>query len=236
MTDDLSRRIAALDWPALLAALDQRGFATTGPLLRTDECAALVALYDQPEPFRNRVVMARHGFGQGEYRYFSYPLPPLVQRLRETVYPQLVPLANRWQQALGQPVQFPADHADYIAHCHAAGQTRPTPLLLRYGPGDYNRLHQDLYGELVFPLQLTVLLSDPAAFSGGEFVLVENKPRSQSRAEVVRLAQGEAVLFAVNQRPVQGTRGSYRVALRHGVATLHSGRRHTLGIIFHDAG
>jgi len=228
----LVSRIESLPWSALIERLDQQGFATTGPLLTADDCTALTALYDDPAPWRNRVVMARHGFGQGEYRYFSYPLPDAVQTLRENIYPRLAPLANRWQQAGA----FPAAHADYIAACHAAGQSRPTPLLLRYGPGDYNRLHQDLYGEMVFPLQLTVLLSDPAAFSGGDFVLVENKPRSQSRAEVVRLAQGEAVIFAVNQRPVKGTRGSYRVAMRHGVSTLHSGSRHTLGVIFHDAG
>lgn len=228
----LAARIESLDWPGLLEKLDSQGFATTGPLLTEDECLALTALYDQPEPWRNRVVMARHGFGQGEYRYFRYPLPDMVQCLRETIYPHLAPLANRWQQA----ETFPAAHADYIAACHAAGQSRPTPLLLRYRPGDYNRLHQDLYGEMVFPLQLTLLLSDPSEFSGGDFVLVENKPRSQSRAEVVRLAQGEAVIFAVNQRPVRGTRGSYRVAMRHGVSTLRSGRRHTLGVIFHDAG
>lgn len=228
----LASRIDALDWPTLLQRLDESGFATTGPLLSEEECAALTALYDDPAPWRNRVVMARHGFGQGEYRYFKYPLPDTVQTLRERIYPQLAPLANRWQQT----EKFPAQHADYIAQCHAAGQSRPTPLLLRYGPGDYNRLHQDLYGEMVFPLQLTLLLSAPSEFSGGEFVLVENKPRSQSRAEVVRLTQGEAVIFAVNTRPVKGTRGTYRVAMRHGVSTLHSGRRHTLGVIFHDAG
>lgn len=228
----LASRINSLDWSSLVERLDSQGFATTGPLLYEEECLALAALYDDPAPFRNRVVMARHGFGQGEYRYFSYPLPDAVQTLREKIYPQLAPLANRWQQA----GKFPAAHQDYIRQCHAAGQSRPTPLLLRYGPGDYNRLHQDLYGEMVFPLQLTLLLSDPADFSGGEFVLVENKPRSQSRAEVVRLRQGEAVIFAVNQRPVKGTRGPYRVAMRHGVSTLHSGRRHTLGVIFHDAG
>ncbi|MCW0236669.1 MAG: 2OG-Fe(II) oxygenase [Ferrovibrio sp.] len=236
MTADLAARIDSLDWPALLGRLEASGFATTGPLLTAAECAALAALYDAPAHFRSRVVMARHGFGQGEYRYFSYPLPAAIQTLRETIYPRLAPLANRWQQQMGRTEKFPAAHADYIADCHAAGQTRPTPLLLRYGPGDYNRLHQDLYGELVFPLQLTLLLSDPATFSGGDFVLVENKPRSQSRAEVVRLQQGEAVLFAVSQRPVAGPRGPYRVALRHGVSTLHGGRRHTLGIIFHDAG
>ncbi|MEK9969376.1 MAG: 2OG-Fe(II) oxygenase [Ferrovibrio sp.] len=233
---DLASRLAALDWSRLVERLDQQGFATTGPLLTAADCDTLAGLYDDPAPFRNRVVMARHGFGQGEYRYFKYPLPDVVQTLREKIYPQLAPLANRWQQALGLASIFPASHADYIATCHAAGQQRPTPLLLRYGPGDYNRLHQDLYGALVFPLQLTILLSDPASFEGGDFVLVENKPRSQSRAEVVRLQQGEAVIFAVNQRPVMGTRGAYRVALRHGVSTLQSGRRHTLGVIFHDAG
>lgn len=233
----LASRIDSLDWSRLLERLDSQGFATTGPLLSKDECVALTALYDDPAPWRNRVVMARHGFGQGEYRYFKYPLPDMVQCLREKIYPHLAPLANRWhQQMSGQTEKFPAQHAEYIAACHAAGQSRPTPLLLRYGPGDYNRLHQDLYGEMVFPLQLTLLLSDLAEFSGGDFVLVENKPRSQSRAEVVRLSQGEAVIFAVNQRPVQGTRGSYRVAMRHGVSTLHSGSRHTLGVIFHDAG
>ncbi len=228
----LASRIESLDWSSLTERLDSQGFATTGPLLSAEECMALTALYDDPAPWRNRVVMARHGFGQGEYRYFRYPLPDVVQTLRDRIYPRLVPLANRWQQT----DRFPAAHADYITQCHAAGQSRPTPLLLRYGPGDYNRLHQDLYGELVFPLQLTVLLSDPSDFTGGDFVLVENKPRSQSRAEVVRLMQGEAVIFAVNHRPVKGTRGSYRVAMRHGVSTLHSGRRHTLGVIFHDAG
>jgi hypothetical protein len=228
----LASRIDSLDWPAVLQRLDDGGFATTGPLLSEDECAALTTLYDDPAPFRNRVVMARHGFGQGEYRYFKYPLPDAIQTLREKIYPRLAVLANRWQQA----EKFPAAHQEYIAQCHAAGQQRPTPLLLRYGPGDYNRLHQDLYGEMVFPLQLTVLLSDPSEFTGGEFVLVENKPRSQSRAEVVNLRRGEAVIFAVNTRPVKGTRGSYRVAMRHGVSTLHSGSRHTLGVIFHDAG
>lgn len=233
---DIAARIAALDWPTLRAALDERGFTVTPPLLTATECAALVALYDQPEPFRSRVVMARHGFGQGEYRYFRYPLPDVVQTLREGLYPHLAPLANDWQQRLGLPMRFPARHDDYKALCHAAGQTRPTPLLLKYGPGDYNRLHQDLYGEMVFPLQATLLLSDHADFEGGDFVLVENKPRAQSRAEVVPLQRGMAVIFAVNRRPAQGPRGSYRVALRHGVSTLRRGERHTLGIIFHDAG
>lgn len=234
MTDDLSHRIAALDWPALTAALDADGFAVTGRLLPDADCAALIAAYEQQALFRSRVVMARHGFGQGEYQYFRYPLPPLIDTLRQQLYPQLAPLANRWSGRMGLGARFPAQHADYIAQCHAAGQTRPTPLLLKYGPGDYNCLHQDLYGEQVFPLQLTLLLND--GFEGGEFVLVENKPRSQSRAEVVSLNKGEAVIFAVNQRPVEGSRGSYRVALRHGVSRIRSGHRYTLGMIFHDAG
>jgi hypothetical protein len=234
MTDDLSHRIAALDWPALTEALDAEGFAVTPPLLTDAACAALIATYEQQALFRSRVVMARHGFGQGEYQYFRYPLPPPIATLRSQVYPQLVPLANRWSARMGLGTRFPAAHAEYIAQCHTAGQTRPTPLLLRYGPGDYNRLHQDLYGEQVFPLQLTLLLND--GFEGGEFVLVENKPRSQSRAEVVPLQKGAAVIFAVNQRPVDGTRGSYRVALRHGVSRIRAGSRYTLGVIFHDAG
>lgn len=233
---DISSRIASLDWPNLQAALDERGFAVTPPLLSDKQCRDLVALYDRPEGFRSRVVMQRHGYGQGEYRYFQYPLPAPVQVLREGLYPRLVPLANDWQQRMGLPMRFPARHDDYKALCHAAGQTRPTCLLLKYGPGDYNRLHQDLYGEMVFPLQATLLLSDHNDFEGGDFVLVENKPRSQSRAEVVSLQRGMAVIFAVNRRPVQGPRGSYRVALRHGVSTVRCGERHTLGVIFHDAG
>lgn len=235
MTDTASR-IAALDWPALHAALNERGFAVTPSLLSVSQCRELVALYDRPEGFRSRVVMQRHGYGQGEYRYFQYPLPEPVQALREGLYPRLAPLANDWQQRMGLAARFPLRHEDYKALCHAAGQARPTCLLLKYGPGDYNRLHQDLYGEMVFPLQATLLLSGRADFEGGEFVLVENKPRSQSRAEVVSLQRGAAVIFAVNQRPVRGPRGDYRVALRHGVGTLRSGERHTLGVIFHDAG
>ncbi|MFN4276052.1 MAG: 2OG-Fe(II) oxygenase [Ferrovibrio sp.] len=235
MTDIVSR-IAALDWSALLAALNERGFAVTPPLLSESQCRTLVALYDRPDGFRSRVVMQRHGYGQGEYRYFQYPLPEPVQALRQGLYPHLAPLANDWQQRMGLPARFPLRHEDYKALCHAAGQARPTCLLLKYGPGDYNRLHQDLYGEMVFPLQATLLLSDRADFEGGEFVLVENKPRSQSRAEVVSLQRGAAVIFAVNQRPVRGPRGDYRVAMRHGVSTLQRGERHTLGVIFHDAG
>lgn len=230
---DLETRIAGLDWPALLASLDSDGFATTGPLLSSETCAALIASYEKEALFRSRVVMARHGFGQGEYQYFRYPLPSVIATLRSALYPHLVPLANRWQDSMGLPTRFPAAHADYIRLCHESGQQRPTPLLLKYGPGDYNRLHQDLYGALVFPLQLTILLND--GFDGGEFVLVEQKPRSQSRAEVVPLKKGEAVIFAVNQRPVSGARGSYRVTLRHGVSRIRSGSRYTLGVIFHDA-
>jgi hypothetical protein len=223
------------DWPRIHAELDQRGCATA-PLLNPSECAELAALYDQPAGFRSRVVMARHGFGQGEYRYFDYPLPAPVQTLRERAYAALAPLANEWAARMGQAADFPPRLAAQLARCHAAGQSRPTPLLLRYGPGDYNCLHQDLYGPLHFPLQLTVLLSDPGgAFEGGEFVLVEQRPRMQSRAEVVALRQGEGVFFATCQRPVQGTRGSYRVTMRHGVSRVRSGLRHTLGVIFHDA-
>ncbi|MFN4311495.1 MAG: 2OG-Fe(II) oxygenase [Ferrovibrio sp.] len=233
---NIASRIAALDWPALHATLNERGFAVTPPLLSESQCRNLVALYDRPDGFRSRVVMQRHGYGQGEYRYFQYPLPESVQALREGLYPNLVPLANDWQRRMGLPMRFPSQHEDYKALCHAAGQTRPTPLLLKYGPGDYNRLHQDLYGEMVFPLQATLLLSDRSDFEGGDFVLVENKPRAQSRAEVVPLQRGMAVIFAVNRRPVRGQRGDYRVALRHGVSTLRRGERHTLGVIFHDAG
>ncbi len=227
-----------VDWAAMEQDLQARGSAVVGPLLTASECTALAALYDDPAPgrFRSRVVMARHGFGQGEYQYFAQPLPDPVQRLREALYPRLVPLANRWNEAMGLPVRYPLGLAEFLARCHAAGQARPTPLLLRYGPGDYNCLHQDLYGEHVFPLQVAVLLSRPQQdFTGGEFVLTEQRPRMQSRAEVVALAQGQGVVFAVNQRPVQGSRGSYRVTMRHGVSRLRSGQRHTLGIIFHDA-
>ena len=230
------QRALALDWPRIEAELATRGSATTGVLFSPEECRALAALYDEPSHFRSRVVMQRHGFGQGEYQYFDHPLPPAVASWRSALYARLAPLANAWAAAMGQPADFPADHAAYLARCHAAGQLRPTPLLLRYVEGDYNCLHQDLYGELQFPLQLTVLLSRPGEdFTGGEFVLTEQRPRMQSRAEVVSLAQGEAVIFAVNQRPVAGTRGTYRVTMRHGVSRVRSGRRHTLGIIFHDA-
>ncbi len=229
-------RVAGLDWPRITADLDTLGHATTGPLLTGQECAELAELYAQDLHFRSRIVMARHGFGQGEYRYLRYPLPEPVQALRHSVWPHLASLANRWNVALGQEQNYPSTLDEYLARCHAAGQTRPTPLLLTYGPGDYNRLHQDVYGALVFPMQMTVLLSDPGHhFTGGEFVLVEQGPRMQSRAEVVTLQQGEAVIFAVRERPQRGTRGFYRVQLRHGVSRIRSGRRMTMGIIFHDA-
>lgn len=221
---------------ALDRTLETRGWAALPRLLAPGDCAAVAALYDQPEYFRSHVIMARHGYGRGEYRYFRYALPPLVEQLRASLYPRLAPVANAWHERLGNPVRFPATHAEFLARCHAAGQSRPTPLLLRYGPGDYNCLHQDLYGEHVFPLQLAILLDVPGdAFTGGDFVLTEQRPRMQSRVEVVPLQQGDAVVFAVAHRPVAGTRGDYRVTMRHGVGTIRSGRRHTLGIIFHDA-
>ena len=233
---DIAARVEALDWTAMAAELDTHGCAVTGPLLTADECAALAGSYAADAPFRSRVIMARHGFGRGEYKYFAYPLPDLVAGLRTALYPPLAEIANRWNAAMGIAVRFPQDHEDYLERCHKAGQTRPTPLLLQYGPGDYNCLHQDLYGEHVFPLQATVLLSRPGAdFSGGEFVLTEQRPRMQSRAEVVPLRQGEAVIFPVHHRPVQGTRGIYRVNMRHGVSRIRAGHRHTLGVIFHDA-
>ena len=225
-----------LDWPALSAELDAQGCATIPGLLSRDECEAIAGLYRSDEPFRSRVVMGRHGFGRGEYKYFDYPLPEPVADLRALFYPHLAPIANRWNQAMGIDVRFPAEHEAFLARCHEAGQLRPTPLLLQYEAGDYNCLHQDLYGEHVFPLQIAILLSEPGRdFTGGEFVLTEQRPRLQSRPEVVPLAQGDAVIFAVHHRPVQGTRGVYRVNLRHGVSRLRSGHRHTLGVIFHDA-
>jgi hypothetical protein len=228
-------QIAALDWAGIAAQLDGYGCATTGPLLTSQQCAALAASYASDALFRSRVVMARHGFGRGEYKYFNYPLPDVVAALRATLYPQLADVANRWNDALGVSVRFPGELAAYLARCHKAGQTKPTPLLLAYGAGDYNCLHQDIYGEHVFPLQVAFLLSRPGEdFTGGEFVLTEQRPRMQSRAEIVPLAQGEGVIFPVHHRPVQGTRGTYRVNMRHGVSRLRSGRRHTLGIIFHD--
>jgi len=229
-------RVASLDWTRICADLDRQGCASTGPLLTRGECEALAGGYEADGAFRSRVVMARHGFGQGEYKYYSYPLPEPVAALRTALYPPLARVANRWEAALNREAGYPPDHAAYLARCHEHGQAKPTPLLLRYGPGDYNCLHQDLYGALHFPLQIAFLLSKPGNdFTGGEFVLTEQRPRMQSRAEVVPLVQGEGVVFAVNQRPVQGARGLYRVAMRHGVSRLRSGQRHTLGVIFHDA-
>jgi hypothetical protein len=229
-------RIETVDWTQVEADLDSRGWAMADRLLGPAECEALARYYGEDGRFRSTVTMARHGFGRGEYRYFAYPLPARVADLRTALYPRLAPIANRWNRTLGIDVDFPDDHAAFLARCHAAGQTRPTPLILRYGAGDYNCLHQDLYGEHVFPLQVAVLLDRPGEdFAGGEFLLTEQRPRMQSRGSVVPLAQGDAVIFAVNQRPVQGSRGPYRVTMRHGVSTIRSGQRHTLGIIFHDA-
>jgi hypothetical protein len=229
-------RLERYDWAAVAGELDGFGAAVLPHLLTPDECAAVAGLYEDEAMFRSRVVMARHGFGKGEYQYFRYPLPPLLAGLRAALYERLAPAANRWAERMGSAERHPATHGEFLAACHAAGQVRPTPLLLRYGPGDYNCLHQDLYGALAFPLQVAVLLSEPGRdFTGGEFVLAEQRPRMQTRAEVVPLGQGDAVVFAVHDRPVAGTRGSYRVKLRHGVSRVRSGRRHTVGIIFHDA-
>jgi hypothetical protein len=232
----LADRVGSLDWHRIAADLEAFGAATTGPLLTAQECADLAALYPRDDPFRSRIVMARHGFGRGEYKYFAYPLPSLVAELRPALYEPLASIANRWNAAMGVPTRFPDALSAFLERCHAAGQTRPTPLLLQYGPGDYNCLHQDLYGEHVFPMQVAILLSSPGAdFAGGEFVLTEQRPRMQSRAEVVPLSQGEGVIFPVHHRPVEGSRGIYRVTMRHGVSRLRSGIRHTIGIIFHDA-
>jgi hypothetical protein len=233
---DIAGRVNALDWQRLSQDLDAHGCTMIEGLMTAKECDALARCYPVDSMFRSRVVMASHGFGRGEYKYFAYPLPGVVSRLRTSIYPHLVPIANRWNAAMNIGVRFPAKHADFIARCHAGGQLRPTPLLLRYAAGDYNCLHQDLYGEHVFPIQVTVLLSEPATdFTGGEFVLTEQRPRMQSRAEVVPLGRGDAVAFAVNHRPARGKHGAYRVTMRHGVSRLRSGQRCTLGIIFHDA-
>ncbi|HEX2055756.1 MAG TPA: 2OG-Fe(II) oxygenase [Nitrospiraceae bacterium] len=233
---DIRERIARMEWHRLSRELDARGTAVIERLLSPRECEALASLYPRGELFRSRVVMARHGFGQGEYKYFKYPLPELIGELRTALYPHLVPIANRWNEAMGIDARYPDRYETFIKRCHEAGQNKPTPLLLQYGPDDYNCLHQDLYGEHVFPLQLTILLSKPDRdFTGGEFVMTEQRPRMQSRPEVVALTQGDAVIFAVNLRPVRGSRGYYRVKLRHGVSRVRSGQRHTAGIIFHDA-
>jgi uncharacterized protein len=232
----IDSRVRGLDWERLAEDLDSSGNAVIEGLLTTAECQDLAALYAEGAPFRSRVIMGRHGFGRGEYKYFAYPLPAAVAALRTAIYPHLVPIANGWNQRMGINVTFPSDHTEFLTRCHEAGQERPTPLLLQYQAGDFNCLHQDLYGEHVFPLQVAVLLSQPEKdFAGGEFVLTEQRPRMQSRPEVVPLARGDAVIFAVHHRPVQGARGVYRVNMRHGVSRLRSGQRHTLGIIFHDA-
>ena len=229
-------QVDRLDWGRIADDLYRYGSATTGVLLDAATCRSVSAFYDDDSRFRSHIRMARHGFGQGEYKYFGYPLPEPVLSLRRALYPHLVPVANRWLEMVGREDRFPPEHAAFLERCRRAGQTRPTPLLLRYVEGDYNCLHQDLYGDLVFPLQVAVLLSDPGLdFSGGEFVMTEQRPRMQSRAEVVGLGRGEAVIFAVNERPVQGKRGIYRVRMRHGVSRVRSGQRHVLGLIFHDA-
>ena len=229
-------RVGKLDWKAMEASLWQRGYVKTDPLMTAEECEALVALYGNDRLFRSRIDMKRFRFGEGEYKYFTYPLPPLVQSLREAMYPRLAVVANAWAKALGQPNSFPLSHDKFLALCRRNGQTKPTPLLLHYTNGDYNCLHQDLYGTVAFPLQLTAFLSRPDRdFSGGEFLLMEQRPRAQSRGEALVPAQGEIVIFATRHRPVEGSRGYYRVNMRHGVSTVHSGSRFTLGVIFHDA-
>ncbi len=229
-------RLAGYDWNAFASELDDHGCAVLPQILAPEECRAIATLYPDDAHFRSHIHMARHGFGRGEYRYFNYPLPDLIEGLRTALYPRLALVANDWNARMGVDRRYPDTHGDFLKECHAAGQTRPTPLLLQYGPGDFNCLHQDLYGDLAFPLQMAILLSEPGRdFTGGEFVLTEQRPRMQSRVEVVALRQGDAVVFAVHNRPVRGSKGSYRVNLRHGVSRLRSGQRHTAGIIFHDA-
>jgi hypothetical protein len=233
---DIGSRVDGYDWASISDHLDAHGWAMFRTLLTASECTAIAGLYPDDRLFRSHVVMARHGFGRGEYKYFAYPLPEKIAALRTTLYPRLAPIANRWNESMGSDVRYPEAHRDFLERCHKAGQARPTPLLLQYGEGDFNALHQDLYGEHVFPLQVAILLSEPETdFTGGEFVLIEQRPRMQSRAEVVPLRRGDGVVFAVHTRPVNGTRGTYRVNLRHGVSRLRSGHRHTVGLIFHDA-
>jgi hypothetical protein len=233
---DIETRLEGVDWASVASHLDDDGWAMFRRLLSAQECGAIAALFADDRHFRSHVVMARHGFGRGEYKYFAYPLPEIVAELRRALYPRLVPIANRWNASMGIGVRYPDAHAEFIDRCHRAGQTRPTPLLLQYAAGDFNALHQDLYGEHVFPLQVAILLSEPEQdFTGGEFVLTEQRPRMQSRAEVVPLRRGDGVVFAVHHRPVRGARGTYRVTMRHGVSRLRSGHRHTVGVIFHDA-
>ncbi len=232
----IEQRVAAIDWPRVGTDLDAQGWAILPRLLQSAEADAIAALYGREDGFRSRVVMASHGYGRGEYRYFSYPLPPLVEALRTAAYPRLAPIANAWQARMGKDARFPGEHAAFLERCHQSGQTRPTPLLLEYGPGDYNCLHRDLYGEHVFPLQLAILLDAPGDdFTGGEFVMTEQRPRMQTRPMVLPLRKGDGAVFAVASRPVKGVRGDYQVKLNHGVSQLRSGKRHTLGVIFHDA-
>ena len=234
--ESTAEKLSNIRWERVESDLDEYGGAVLERLLSSEECEAVAGMYPDDSVFRSRVVMARHGFGRGEYKYFRYPLPTIVEDMRTHLYPRLAPIANRWNEALRVDVRYPVTHAKFLERCHNAGQRRPTPLLLQYGEGDYNCLHQDLYGEHVFPIQVAILLSEPGRdFAGGDFVLTEQRPRMQSRAEVVPLRQGDAVAFAVHHRPVQGTRGTYRVNLRHGVSRIRRGHRHTLGIIFHDA-
>jgi hypothetical protein len=234
--ESIASRVKAIDWMGVAAHLDAHGWAMLEGILSAEECRAIAGLYAGGGRFRSHIIMARHGFGRGEYKYFAYPLPDLIAELRTSIYPRLAPVADRWNEAMGIDVRYPAGHAAFLERCHLAGQTRPTPLLLQYGKDDYNALHQDLYGDHVFPFQAAFLLSEPGRdFTGGEFVLTEQRPRMQSRAEVVPLRRGDAAIFAVSHRPVQGARGTYRVNLRHGVSRVRSGHRHTAGVIFHDA-
>jgi hypothetical protein len=232
----MAQRIESFNWDAINVELDTCGAGVIGPLISPDQCKTLVNGYDNEDLYRSRVVMARHGFGRGEYKYFRYPLPAVIAELRDSLYPYLAEIANRWNETMGIDVRYPAEHDAFKACCHQAGQTKPTPLILKYGAGDYNCLHQDIYGERVFPLQIAFLLSKPSEdFTGGDFTLTEQRPRMQSRVEVVPLGQGMGVIFPVHHRPVKGARGSYRVNMRHGVSRLHSGQRFTMGVIFHDA-
>ena len=233
---DAADRAARIDWTGAAGDLADRGAAILPALLTAEECIGIAALYSDDGLFRSRVVMARHGYGKGEYKYFAYPLPALIGRLRAALYPRLAPIANEWNGRMRLDMRYPASHKAFLDRCHAAGQKRPTPLLLQYGPGDFNALHQDLYGDIAFPLQVAVLLSDPGRdYTGGEFVLTEQRPRMQSRVEVVPLRKGEGVIFAVHQRPRRGARGWHRVTMRHGVSRVRAGQRYTAGIIFHDA-
>jgi hypothetical protein len=236
VTAAIQGRVERIDWERIYADLDAQGWAIAPKLLTHTEADAVAGLYDRGDGFRSHVIMGRHGFGRGEYKYFSYPLPPIIQSLRAATYPHLVPIANKWHERMSKEVRFPANHAAFLDRCHKAGQVRPTPLLLQYAPDDYNCLHRDLYGEHVFPIQIAILLDQPGEdFEGGEFVMTEQRPRMQTRAMVLPLKKGDAAIFAVNSRPMKGVRGDYQVKLNHGVSKLYSGKRHTVGVIFHDA-